>query len=41
MLLEQYGRTSSNKSMKIIYGNALMIAAAPICKFYKIVYFFY
>ncbi|VDL43246.1 unnamed protein product [Hymenolepis diminuta] len=36
MLLEQYGRTSSNKSMKIIYGNALMIAAAPIWLYWRI-----
>lgn len=32
LLLEQYGRASSNKSTKIIYGNALMVAAAPICE---------
>nr|CDS32288.1 translocon associated protein gamma subunit [Hymenolepis microstoma] len=36
MLLEQYGRTSSNKSMKIINGNALMIAAAPIWLYWRI-----
>lgn len=32
ILLEQYGRTPSNKSKKLIYGNALLVASAPICK---------
>ncbi|KAM7535663.1 hypothetical protein Aperf_G00000102904 [Anoplocephala perfoliata] len=36
LLLEQYGRTSSNKSTKVIYGNALMIAAAPIWLYWRI-----
>ncbi|VDK20013.1 unnamed protein product [Taenia asiatica] len=36
ILLEQYGRTPSNKSKKLIYGNALLVASAPIWLYWRI-----
>ncbi|VDL90469.1 unnamed protein product [Schistocephalus solidus] len=34
LLLEQYGRTASAKSNKLIYGNALLVSLTPICNFF-------
>lgn len=34
ILLERYGKVSSTKSNKLIYGNALLVTLTPICEFH-------
>uniref|UniRef100_A0A5K3ELF1 Translocon-associated protein subunit gamma n=1 Tax=Mesocestoides corti TaxID=53468 RepID=A0A5K3ELF1_MESCO len=36
LLLEQYGRTPSNKSNKLIYVNALLVSLTPIWLYWRI-----
>ncbi|BHF71343.1 SWI/SNF and RSC complex subunit Ssr3 [Sparganum proliferum] len=36
LLLEQYGRTASAKSNKLIYGNALLVSLTPIWLYWRI-----
>ena len=36
LLLQDFSRNVSTKSSALFYGNAFIVSAVPICKYYKI-----